>query len=638
MGISYSWSHQSSDGQNVPCADITDGDSFIKREKTVNLELLNLDLSNAGDNVVGLMAQNQEQYVQPQPVNIYANGMFAGKGKLSNFSISEGSQTNAVLTNLSYDMGDSSDEEDFDQDENPVDRSEEITVSRDLKNKSYKIEHTYSVNFGSDFDLVSDYPLYKSNPGYHSVDARLALAENEANSKINQSPIDYSQYIDLSSYATSNGWDLTKLGEGCSGAFSNSSVTKDFINGNYSATKTTEIKYTGENISDEELDDYSINYDISWSIEEPRKNVKACFVRMKGTIVGNGSISCNTEDSKMSNAEKGYKEFVEGGTAKQRMKSFFNLLKSHQQGAGQLNDTMLDLKKSECIPSVNVNGEENNGTIDFSFEMSNDSGYVPPTEGQAPHIKKESSTESSSKGNGCNGEEITIHESEASLTIEGVCGQNIDEKGDFQKYNSIINIFNSSKPSLPQHPKADSRFWSPKKSTTSLSPYKGSASFSIVGDDARTEKKCKELESSDDCDEKIIDVIKIENKDRFVDSITMDGIQTEIKGVYAGEKKVSINFRKRSLQCPRASFDEMLEDILSDVQSDQPECFTNSLSWNYNRKYEQVPELKITIEGYQEYSQGNEGGSSGPLGSYTTVPRNVKNFSNMINQAKRASQ
>ena len=49
----------------------------------------------------------------------------------------------------------------FDRKEDPVERTESISVSRDIKGKKYTIEHSHSVNFENDFDMVTDYPLYK---------------------------------------------------------------------------------------------------------------------------------------------------------------------------------------------------------------------------------------------------------------------------------------------------------------------------------------------------------------------------------------------------------------------------------------------------------------------------------------------
>lgn len=603
MGVSYSWSHQSSNGQNIPCGDLANDETFIKREKNVNLDVLNLDLNNNGGQVVGLMSQSQKNYVNPNTVAVYANGAFAGKGKLSNFSISEGSQTNAVITTLSYHMGDSSDEEDFDQDENPVSRNEEITVSRDLKNKSYKIDHTYSVSFGSDFDLVSDYPLYKNNPSYHSVDARLALGENEANSKLNQSPIDYSQYIDLSNYATANGWDLTKLGQGCSGAFSSSSVTKDFINGDYSATKTTEIRYTGENLSKTELDDYSIDYTISWETREVRPKISATFLRMNGTIVGNGSISCSSESNKITNAAKGYEEFVTNGTAKKRIVSFFNSLKHHKGcvGNNNLHDIMFDIKKTECIPTVNVNDEKNNGTITFSFEMNNDSGLVSEDleEGQAPYTRNDYYTVSQSQSKGCNDEDVTIYQAENGLTMQGLCGKNINAQGGYEKFNSIEAIFNASIPSLQNHYAADPQFWGSRKSTRSISPYKGSATYSIMGNDERTEKKCKELEEDpDECDEIIKNIDSKVGAERIVDSITSDGMISESKGLLMNERHVNINVRKLSPTCDNSDYQAMASTALKEIKEDQPQCFTSSLSWTYRAKFNDTSEFNVDAQGY----------------------------------------
>ena len=67
----------------------------------------------------------------------------------SRYSIKEGSQSNAVITNLEMMNGGPDDQENFDKKDDPVQRSENITVSRDIKAKSYTIVHKYDINFGN---------------------------------------------------------------------------------------------------------------------------------------------------------------------------------------------------------------------------------------------------------------------------------------------------------------------------------------------------------------------------------------------------------------------------------------------------------------------------------------------------------
>ena len=137
MGVSYSWEHIAGENAANSCEGVSEEEksNLIKRTKNVSLDLLNLDLGNADNSVIQFMANNQSQYVAGSLVDIYANGIYAGNGKLSNYSIKEGSQSNSVVTNLNYEMknGGPDDSQNFDTAENPVQRTESINVSRDVK-------------------------------------------------------------------------------------------------------------------------------------------------------------------------------------------------------------------------------------------------------------------------------------------------------------------------------------------------------------------------------------------------------------------------------------------------------------------------------------------------------------------------
>ena len=377
MGVSYSWENTSdSNGGAVFCTGLNQGkNDFVKKTKTVTLDALNIDLNNAGGSTIAKMAANQDKYVVTDKVSVYANGMYVGKGKLTDYSINEGSMTNDSITNLTYDLS-NEDSDSIEDTEDPVQRTESITVSRDLNSKSYKIEHSYGVSFGDDFDLITEYPLYKNNPSYGSVDGRLALGEQEANLAIYDNPIDYGEYIDLSAYATQEGWSLNVLENGCSGVFSSSSETKDFINGNYSLSKTTDLRYTGEDISTGR-DFYEITYNMNWSEDTRNNSEEPCaVVKMQGKIKGIAK-NCSKEFNASVFAKSGYDDFIVGGKAKEKVSGFFNYIQENINGVptGELNDTMFDLKKDECNPSVDRGEAKNDGEIDFSFEMHNCPNY-----------------------------------------------------------------------------------------------------------------------------------------------------------------------------------------------------------------------------------------------------------------------
>ena len=110
LGISYTWENglNPKDSSAGTCPGITDinPEQYIKRTQSIDIEALNLDLSNAGGSSIANLAAAQNAYANTQPVSVYANGKFAGRGRLSSYSISEGSLTNSSVTNLGYTVED----------------------------------------------------------------------------------------------------------------------------------------------------------------------------------------------------------------------------------------------------------------------------------------------------------------------------------------------------------------------------------------------------------------------------------------------------------------------------------------------------------------------------------------------------
>ena len=580
MGISYSWERQSESAGFAQCTGLNHGkNNFVKRSKSLGLEVLNLDLNNAGGSAVANIANIQNKYVDTDSVRVYANDMFAGKGRLSDFSINEGSLSNESITNLTYIVP--TEDESYDQEEDPVSRDEEITVSRDIKGKTYSIEHSYSVNFGSDFDFVSDYPLYKDNPNYASVEGRLALGESEANSALYENPVDYGEYIDLSNYATEKGWDLAKMEAGCSGVFSSSSYTKDYINGNYSLSKNIELRYTGEDLEDnQEL--YEIEYNMSWSEETRNDSASPCaIVNMDGTIRGIAK-NCSSGSNPSIYAESGYNVFVSGGQAKQKAVEFFNYIKNNINSVptGDIHDTMFNLKKEQCNPSVQREGAKNNGEIKFSFEMHNCPNYDITNSSNVS-----SSTSANINYNECNGKKIKVTANTAQIRVEaGNCFLNIDESGNYQKYNSIKDSINQAdikgRVDISNYEGQYPKRYKIRVESVSDSPYQGSKSYRVTYSDAPDDDECGGGVGG--CDSFNTKVKDKEEKPRYLDSNAVCDLQY-VKGKNPATRSVSTSIDYPKTGCDPLSMKDLADKVKQELVSNAPDCAVQSASWSVSK-------------------------------------------------------
>ena len=202
--------------------------------------------------------------------------------------------------------------------------------------------------------MVTDHPSYANNPDYQSINARLALGANEANQAF-QNPVDYGDYIDLSGFAVGSGWNQKMLDDNCMGAFQTSSETKDYINGNYSKTLTRVIRYTGENIDDNDNNPYEIEYTMSFA---PKQENEETFMvaTLQGTItstVGN----CPSDIKPADAAQLGYDNFVVGNNwtdspAKEKLKNWFHTLSQFAGHSEPLNNFVINEKEknvhSQC--------------------------------------------------------------------------------------------------------------------------------------------------------------------------------------------------------------------------------------------------------------------------------------------------
>ena len=596
MGVSYSWENTADSNNNVICTGLNHGENnFIKRSKNVSLSVTNLDLNNAGGSTIAKMAQDQDHYVVTDPTRVYANGLYAGQGRLVDYSINEGSLSNESTTNLSYDMS-NEDNDSVDQVDDPVDRTESITVSRDIKGKSYTIEHSYGVSFGNDFDLISDHPLYADNPAYASVDARLALGEQEANAAIYTNPVDYGEYIDLSAYTTKKGWDLAKLENGCSGVSSNSSSTKDFINGSYSLSKTINLSYTGADLEDDR-DLYEVTYTMSWG-EETRGNENdlCAIIKMDGVVRGNAK-NCGPELNASVYAESGYQKFIVDGAAKTKVTNFFNYIKDNISGVptGAIHDTMFDLKKAQCNPSVDRGEEKNNGEINFSFEMHNCPNY-----NSADGSTVTNSTSNDVNYSECNDVRIKITQNSADISVNaGSCLLSIDESGNYPNFESIKDAINTGEikdAASGNYSGSFSGRYTLKSENISYNPYGATRSYSVTYSDSPRDADCNPL--NNECGKPTTKTKTKEKQPIYADAQAGNCGDFEIKGYRHPTKSVTSRI-KYSKECETLTNSEIINLLKDELNDNSPTCAINDVHWSLSRNQDTV-EASATMNGINE--------------------------------------
>ena len=600
MGVSYDWSH--GQGAVIPCPGITNQEGrdndWIERVKTVDLEVANLDLSNAGGAVIANMAAQQDKYVNTATHSIYANGIYAGNGYLTSYSINEGSMSNASTTNLSYTMRDGGeDPNEADDEDNPVTRSESIKVTRDIKGKSYTIDHSYSVSFGSDFDLVTDFPLYASDPQYKSVDGRLALGEQEAQSAVNNDITNYGDYIDLSPYTLAKGFDLRKINDGCSGVFTTSNETKNFINGDYSLSKTTILRYTGENL-DPDIDPYEIDYSISWDQQNKADGGGDCVVlKFQGNINANqGSVQDCSEEAGGAGAvaESGFQEWVTGPSAKGivKVKEFFNAVKDELAVPNASNypliEEILSYKKKECVPSVDKGGN-NDGTIEFEFEMST----CPENNVDGTQYEYEQSTSISFSKGGCKGAERRVTEISVDGNVQGNCGQNLGSDGSYPRWESVESVFADLKGSgLAGGPgKYDGEFTLRLASEkTSINKYEGNGSYTYSWTDSPFDQNC-EPPSEGGCNSNFGVTVRTTNTPsvtRYVNTMTAEGNVSEVKGKTPARKTSSIKIKSKATKEKfPLTIDSVMEEAKCQMNLNKPACVIDTISVQITKNQEQ---------------------------------------------------
>ncbi|MFT6602612.1 MAG: hypothetical protein ACJARO_000120 [Bacteriovoracaceae bacterium] len=603
LGVSYSWEN-GINSSTQSCGKITSSeDEWVKRVKNINIDVLNTDLGNQGGQVDQAMALNQARYLDTSESDIYANGSYFGKGKFGGYSIKEGSQSNDIVSSLSYTMesdGADPDPDNIDNLDDPVSIEETITVSRDIQNKKYNIEHSYSINFGNEFDLVSNHPLYSGNSSYETAEGRLLLGQNRSNNTVNVSPVNYLQYIpSLSKYASANGWDLDALSADCYGKNVTTTETKDFINGDFSLNKNIEISYTGEDIDNTNQTPWQTEYSMSWSSSEI--DGESCGIAaMNGTISAGGMMGegqCGPDAINNTIAAKsGYDYFVLGGEAKKRMTSWYGSLNSllPKNSQSSLNPQMTNLKANQCTPSVQKGGEENNGTITFSFEMNNCKNQKQ-TAGGSPYSISE--TSSSSRGvSECNKKKVITFEATSTKSVQAKCGQQIDVLGDHPRFGSISSISKPAAPAYPTEGKNPKR-WKIKSESYSYNEYQASRNWNLTYSDSPDDDACNpRCEETSGCGQFKTEIKQVPKSPRYVEATTSNGPLKVQKGNNLPTKSISTSLLANASGC-NTDINSLLGNLKSELSSNTPQCVIQGLSWEYSTEFMGDTQIKGSMNG-----------------------------------------
>ena len=617
LGITYSWENglnpNNSEATVCPGMGPKIPTEYIKRTQETTIEALNLDLANPGGANIANLAKAQNAYANTKPQSIYTNGKFVGNGRLSSYSMSEGSLSNESITTLGYTMEDGGpDKEDPNETdptgEDPISRTESITVSRDIKAKSYKITHSYSIAFGDNFDAVTDHPFYSGNTNYETVAGRLVLGQKEANEAIYSNMVDYNEYIDLGAYAVGAGFNFKLINDNCSGVFYTTDSTSDYINGNYSITKNTELRYTGSNIETEPAS-YEVDYTMNYS-EVPVGGFRCAKVTMQGSVKGKeGKGECvDTPAQTVSEAaESGYKKFVTDGDAQVKLTAFYGSIKDNIELMGiypvALNGTMTNLKKTECVPSVEK-GAPNNGTITFSFDMDNcpNRGTTP---GGVPYTKSETTNRSYSWQKDCNQAERKVTTSSVNGSVGGVCGLQVDGNGKYVRWDTVSSTFETAMATAKTTAETNYNGDYPddlslRSSSKSINEYAANGTYSFTYSDAP--KACEQTSKFDSCKKvRVIDEETTAAKDRKVRTVTTDGVIIQKKGKDLPTKTVSLEVGSfisddSDKKCSQ-DLDGFLTATKKELNERKPQCIINSLTWTYNKQFDQNASVSATMGG-----------------------------------------
>ena len=587
LGVAYSWENGN---HGNPCTGLLGGEAlstgkWIKRTKQVSLDVRNLDITEEGISVVSGMAVNQDKYTNTKKTRIYANGNYMGEGRLSDYSITEGSQSNDVTTSLSYTMPDGGpdDTTSLDEEDDPISWSSSITVKRDIKGKSYSIEQNASVNFGNDFDLITNHPLYVDDPEYASVAGRLAKAENWANNLIFTDQIDYNDYIDLSAYQTEAGWNLAVLAEGESGVKSSSSFTKDFVNGNYSSSRTTNLVYTGEDVTTRQTPYYDVTYTISLQSAKGEGGRNCTTAKLQGNVNGVGGNGVNNAQA----ATSGYNNWVASVPSSTTVQAFFTAAATvlGSDFYGSLNSTVKNLISTQCETATNQGGRQNNGNIAFSLEMDN----CPDGAASTSYTSSESITTKESKMK-CKGQVRTVIETTVAGKIQGQCGLQLDSNGGNPRWENVEGDFNSAKDDAKTTAEGDYTGPYPTKNkikseSYSYNAYGANGDYSVVYSDAPWKRDCSSR-TFDGCYAIETVPTSTASVDNVIRTLTNAGWVSEVKGKSLPTKSVKTTISSATTGDCAKDYQEFLNKAKEELNNNKPNCVLTDLSWTFAKEYE----------------------------------------------------
>ena len=579
----------------------------IRRVMSMDLSVAEVDLSSTA----GVMAGSQStynsriqssaassQYFKPDD----EEAIFLGSAPLKSASVQEGSNTNVIITNLHFDDAkddkDPNDQDEEEADPDPVSRTEEITVSRDLKNKSYQIVHAYSVSFGSDFKAVTNHSN-NTDEGlsgaetYSTTAGREAIGKSEADA-VFTNVADYNKYLDLSAYQTASGWDVAALNKGCSGVSSSSSQTSDKINGDYSKTKTTTLRYTGQDLETGDAA-YDITYSIDWTLNKlPGSPTECLLLTMKGDVKGRASVQCGSGGMTAAEAtQSGYDAWVDapagGGTAsgEKRVEEVFEYIIDNVEldgvSQGTLNKGMTSLTSSTCIPSVNK-GAPNDGVISFEFSKDNcvsARGPQTPPSG-SPYTFSETKSSSYSWEKDCLGVERKITSYTVNGSVGGVCGV----QSDGSRWASVSSVYSAASASGKAAASGflDDPNWAIQSESSSSSSYGANASYSYTYSNKGT--GCSKPSAYNEC-------MQIENRvttaksaaARTVTAYTSNGIVTETRGSGRAGSATSFTIKNHRATGCSGSLGDFLDTASGELNDVAPSCLIQSLNWTFNKNW-----------------------------------------------------
>jgi hypothetical protein len=344
--------------------------------------------------------------------------------------------------------------------------------------------------------------------------------------------------------------------------------------------------------------------------EVPVDGYRCAKVTMQGSVKGkkgNGECEDTPAQTVAEAAQSGFDKFVTDGKAEEKLTAFYGSIKDNIELMGiyptTLNAGITNLKKTECVPSVEK-GAPNNGTIGFSFDMDNCPNRGT-SDGGVPYTKSETSNISYSWQKDCNQAERKVTTSSVNGSIGGVCGLQVDGNGTYVRWNEVSTIFETAETAAKATAKSNYNGGYPedlklRSSSYSINEYAANGSYSYTYSDAP--KACEQTSKFDKC-KKVMNVNDETTvaKDRKVKTVTSDGIITQKKGQDLPTKTVSLEVgsfisKDDDLDCSQ-DLEGFLKTTKKELNARKPKCIINSLTWTYNKQFDKNASVTATMGG-----------------------------------------